>query len=222
MTSAVEPGLSEHLPWTRESFSAGARFHAFAHYRDLPSFDRSLIRAYNEHRARCLQKPAARLTSGRWKTWSVEDDWLTRSSLYDGHLERVRQRALEAEQVAASQRHARSLQAAISSLMIPVRVALETAASGAGLDALKAAARADASGLRAVVADARAAAAHLSQLVAAERLVLGLTTSRDEIRDVPMHDTIAAAIVASPEATHAAVQLLDTISRVMPTPVESS
>jgi len=44
----------------------------------------------------------------------------------------------------------------------------------------------------------------------------------NEIRDVPMHDTIAVAIVSSPEATHAAVQLLDAIARAAPVPAETS
>lgn len=211
-------------PFERLTGESIKGYHAFCHYRDLGPAGRSLDRAWREHKEKCQHEiqPVTKRRPMSWGNWSARWGWSERAVAFDLHLDRQKRLALEQEQIEAGKRHARALQATQNALLIPIRVALEEAASGAGLDMLKAAARANASGLRAAVDQARMAAAHLAELIGMERLVLGLTTSRDEIRDVPMHDTVAAAIVASPEATHAAVQLLDAIARATPVPAETS
>ena len=194
-------------------------YHGFCHYRDLGPM-RSLDAAWRQHHDKCLNQvqPTTRRRPMTWGDWSVRWGWVERAALFDRHLESQRRTALEAEQVEAGKRHARVLQAATSSLMVSVRLALELAASQDGLSKLRAAAT-DAVGLRGVLADARMAAAHLPALVTAERLTLGMSTERQELIEPLGPDPIAARIVTDPTAMDLALRLLDTIAQPLPTEI---
>lgn len=202
-------------PWERQAGEPARAYHGFCHYRDAGS-QRSLDRAWREHHATCLNspQPVTRRRPPSWGNWSARWSWVARADAFDAHLAKQKQLALEHEQAEAAKRHARALQAAISSVMLPVRTALETAATPEGLAKLRTAAQADAAGLRGALADARMAVAHLPALIASERLTLGLSTERSEVREPPVRDLAAEAIAASPELTAAATDLLDKISKV--------
>jgi hypothetical protein len=207
--------------WERQPGEPSRAFHAFAHYRDGGS-QRSLDRAWREHHATCLKtpQPVTRRRPPSWGNWSARWSWVARADAFDAHLAHQKQAALEQEQVEAARRHARALQAAMSAMTVPVRLALELAATPEGLAKLRAAAT-DAVGLRGVLADARMAAAHLPALVTAERLTLGMSTERTEVEAKPV-DLIAQAIVADPETTSMAVDLLARIAKVAAPAVESA
>ncbi len=115
----------------------------------------------------------------------------------------------------AGRRHARVLQAAISALTIPIRIALETGSTTSGLETLRHAAQATALGLRAAVAEARFSAAYLPALVQAERLTLGMTTEHYEFSETPKVDVVAQRILMDPAAMDLAIELLDRVARPM-------
>lgn len=70
-----------------------ARAHAaFLRFRDLGP-GRSIVEAFRQTEG----KPGAKQASGRWNAWSARYDWHGRAGAYDDHMERVRQRAREAE-----------------------------------------------------------------------------------------------------------------------------
>lgn len=204
-------------PFERQPGEPAKAHHAFCHYRDLGPV-RALDRAWREHHQKCLGKvqPTTRRRPMTWGDWSARWGWVERAAFFDADLDRQKRAALHEEQVEAARRHARVLQAALSTLTVPVRIALETAATPAGLETLRTAARADAAGLRAAIAEARLSAASVPALVQAERLTLGMSTDHHEISDVPALDPVAARIVTDPMAMDLAMQLLDLIAR--PTP----
>ena len=146
-----------------------------------------------------------------WGNWSATWSWVERAVAYDAAIEREKLDAFKAEQVEAARRHARVLQAAISAVSVPLRIALEVS-TPEGLLALKTAASASTSGLRAALDAARLSAAAIPALVQAERLTMGMTTERLEV-DTPTVDVIAQRIVADPKATELAVELLDRVSK---------
>lgn len=207
--------IDELSLFERQPGEPARAYHGFAHYRDLGPM-RSLDKAWREHHEKCLQQvqPATRRRPMSWGDWSVRWGWVERAAAYDASIEKQKRAALLDEQLEASRRHARVLQAAISTVTVPVRIALETASTPAGLDALRTSARASASGLRTALAEARLSAVHLPQLIVAERLVLGLTTESHELREGPFIDNIADRITSSPAATSAAVELVNQIAQL--------
>jgi hypothetical protein len=204
---------------TRQPFDHAAgepakAYHAFCHYRDLGPV-RSLDRAWREHHEKCLHQvqPETRRRPMSWGNWSARWGWPQRAESYDVHLERQKRDAFRQEQIDASRRHARAIQAAIAASTASIRIALETAATPAGLATLRTAAGTDAASLRVALAEARHAAVTLPALVQAERLVLGMPTDLHQVTDTsPMSDPVAAAIVRSPAALDAACELLDMVT----------
>lgn len=116
--------FTEPKAWERGSFSSHQRFHAFSHLRDLPHAERSTIRAYNEHRNRCQGKREARMVNGRWKLWSIEDNWAGRLEAWDTEVDRQRREKFVKAQLDAVEKHQRLLAAAQSVLFAPVRAVL--------------------------------------------------------------------------------------------------
>jgi hypothetical protein len=147
-----------------------------------------------------------------WGDWSARWGWVERAGAYDAHLDRQKRTAFEAEQVEAARRHARVLQAAISAATIPLRIALETAATPDGIETLRTAALANVTGLRLAVSEARLSAASLPSLVQAERLTLGMATEHHQLTNAPTFDPVAARIVTDPVAAELAVRLLDLVA----------
>jgi hypothetical protein len=209
----MSPFTDDRSPFDRLPGEPARAYHAFCHYRDAGS-TRSLDRSWREHHAKCLGtvQPATRRRPMSWGDWSARWGWVERAGSYDAHLDRQKRTAFEAEQVEAARRHARVLQAAISAATIPLRVALETAATPDGIETLRSAALANVSGLRLAVSEARLSAASLPSLVQAERLTLGMATEHHQLTNAPTFDPVAARIVNDPAATELAVQLLTLIA----------
>jgi hypothetical protein len=90
MSDRAAPSPLERLPG--ESPRA---FAAFLAYRDLGP-GRSVVEAYRQRES----KAGAKQASGRWNAWAARFDWPDRVTAYDAHMERVRQRAREAEAAA--------------------------------------------------------------------------------------------------------------------------
>jgi phosphoribosylcarboxyaminoimidazole (NCAIR) mutase len=204
----------DRAPFERQPGEPAKAYHGFCHYRDAGPM-RSLDKAWRQHHAECLKQvqPETKRRPMAWGNWSVRWGWVERAGEYDRHLEQKRRTALLDEQAEAAKRHARVLQAAISTVTLPVRIALETAATPGGLEKLRAAANASASGLRTAIAEARLSAAHLPALVASERLVLGMSTDYLEVGEKPLFDAVAERIVRDPKAVSIAVQLVDQLAR---------
>jgi hypothetical protein len=156
-----------------------------------------------------------------WGDWSVRWAWVERAAAFDRFVDRQKRVALADAQVEAARRHARALQAAISVATIPLRIALETAATPPGLEMLRTAAWANAAGLRAAVAEARSSAAGLPALAQAERLALGMNTDNHEYEDAPAADPISMRIASDPAAMDLAIRLLDLVARPSPSPRET-
>jgi hypothetical protein len=205
--------IDDGLPFDKQPGEPARAYHGFCHYRDFGP-TRSLDRAWREHHAKCLNQiqPATRRRPMSWGDWSARWGWVERAGAYDAHLDGEKRRAFEREQVEAARRHARVLQAAISAATIPLRIALETAATPNGIETLRTAALANAAGLRLAVSEARLSAASLPGLVQAERLTLGMATEHHQLTNAPAFDPVAARIVNDPAATELAVQLLSLIA----------
>ena len=214
------PSFTEdRAPFERQPGESPKAWAAFVRYRDLGPAVRSLDRAWREAHA---PQPAHKRRSKTWALWSARWGWPERAAAYDEHLERQKRHALHEEQVEAAKRHARAIQASISVTMLPVRITLETAATPAGMDTMRAAARANATGLRAAVAEARLSASHLPALVQAERLTLGMSTDYLEVSEKPLFDAVAARIVSDPVAVGIATELLNQLARPTPDDEEPS
>jgi hypothetical protein len=206
-------------PFDRQPGEPARAFHAFCHFRD--NFPRSSIdKAWRDHKTTCdhvgLNEVSNRRRPTSWAVWSVRWGWIERAGAFSSHLDQQKRLALEAEQVAAAQRHARVLQAGISAVTIPLRIAIEAAASPTGLEKLRTAALASAAGLRVAVSEARLSAATLPALVAAERLVLGMATEHHQLTESPTFDPIAARIATDPAAMDAAIRLLNLVATPPP------
>jgi hypothetical protein len=147
--------------------------------------------------------------SKRWAEWSARWNWPVRVGAWDGEVDRRKRAAFLAEQIKATERHARAIAAAIAATTAPISIALQTATTPAGLEKLKTLALADAYGLRAALTEARLAAVSLPGLIAAERLVLGMPTEHHQITEAVTRDPIAEAIVSDEQARDAAIFLLD-------------
>jgi hypothetical protein len=115
--------------WDRQPGESGPAYHLFCHYRDLGS-GRSLLKAVNEHRQRCLSKPPLkswRSVSGTVHRWSSEWDWGERATGSDAELERQERAAEVKGRVAARRRHAQALTAALLSVQAPIAIVDECA-----------------------------------------------------------------------------------------------
>lgn len=98
-------------PWHRQPCDTKTSFHAFMHYRDLPSWTRSIDAAYREHREQCLNADKGeRQNNGRkaseggssraprgWQNWSSANDWVERVAQYDEFRAEERRRRREQE-----------------------------------------------------------------------------------------------------------------------------
>ena len=74
-------------PWERQSGETSAAFHAFEHYRDLSSYERSVRVAYNLHHKNCLKrKQSAKRASGEWVAFATNHDWIQRAAQHDSDL----------------------------------------------------------------------------------------------------------------------------------------
>jgi hypothetical protein len=202
MALATEP-----KPWEPGSFSSPQRFHAFSHLRDLPPAERSTVRALNEHRKTCLGKATASTVNGRWKLWSVEDDWVGRLELWDAEVDRQRRERFLKTQLDAVERHQRLTTAALNVATVPIRAVLNRLTDPAFLKSVESAPS------WALLRDTLRSIQVLPTLINAERQALGLHTMEVAVEDRRFERTLADRITADPVATGIAVDLLHQLAR---------
>lgn len=196
-------------PWEPGSFASHQRFHAFAHVRDLPVAERSTLRALNEHRSRCLQKPPARAVNGRWKAWSVEDDWIGRLDAWDAEVDRQRREKFLKAQLDGVERHQRLTAAALNVATVPIRAVLNRLSDPAFLASVETVPA------WSLLRDSLRSVQILPALINAERQALGLSQMELAIDDRREH-AWADRIAMDPQATHLAVELLHTLAMIPP------
>jgi hypothetical protein len=100
----VEADISDLAPWEQrhDLAESSVAYHAFCHYRDLDTRDRTLNRAYNNHMTQCRTgagevtegEPTWLRASGCWQDWKRDYRWDERVALktaYEDRRERERQ-----------------------------------------------------------------------------------------------------------------------------------
>ena len=199
-------------PGARLRGEPAAAFHAFCHLRDRPPHQRSLMRAYRDHKTRCEHQPAPTRLSSRWELWSSTYSWQARLDEWDRQIDAEdRQKLLDARK-AAIERHLRTIQAAIQVVVLPIRIVLEIVATPDGMERLRALGEKNLLGL---VREAHNGLRNLPALVESERLALGIIdVERVEIaleREVIVDD-FAHKLAADPHAVDLAIALLDRIA----------
>lgn len=148
-------------PWEAQPGESSPAFQAFARYRDLGAGVRTVRRV-----AQDLSKSGSLI-----RKWSAEHGWVERAKAWDMHLDRERQRELEANQVEAAERHALVLSAHLQGTAFLQQKFLERLATEEGAKWLNGLSIEDHAQL--AIAAARVA----PRLVPAERLSLGLSTT---------------------------------------------
>lgn len=111
----VTPEAPELHVWDRrldlnESLAA---YHAFVHFRELPSLTRGVNAAFTEHHVVCIErgpKPdlngPLRIAHGFWKEWRRKFQWDARVAAFDSYRERAEREANIAAVKAMNKRHA--------------------------------------------------------------------------------------------------------------------
>jgi hypothetical protein len=92
--------------WEQQAGESGKAYTAFAHYRDAGITDRSL-----RGTGRALDYSPSTIAN-----WSSRYSWVQRSRAFDAELEKQRLAVLRTDQIAASRRHAQTLQVQMVSL----------------------------------------------------------------------------------------------------------
>jgi hypothetical protein len=111
----------DRKPWDRQPEESSRAFHAFTHFRDLPSWERSLDRAYNVHREHCKfngnghrwatdeTHPAIAYVPTRacadWRIWRAKYNWDARTDVHDAELAEQDRQARLREITAMNARH---------------------------------------------------------------------------------------------------------------------
>lgn len=150
-------------PWDRQAGEGAAAFAAFTTYRDLAPDERS-IRKVGRIRAKAGSQVSE--WSSRWR-------WVERSKAWDVHQDRIRQRELEAEQIEAARRHARTVARSITATDRIVEAFLAKIAG----DGKKAQKVLEALSPEQLATLAIQASRVQPRLIPAERLSLGLSTT---------------------------------------------
>ena len=206
--------------WERQRREPSRSWHAFTHFRDL-SVDRSIARAWRQHRATCAHVPApeGRRAPGRWAIWSARWGWVDRAARWDAEIDRQhREKSMQA-QLEARERHARLAQATLTVLTMPIRAALEAAKDPTVIQRLTEHAKIGSGGAIQLLATISRMAQVIPSMVTVERLALGMTTESMEVEDKRNVDaSFADRITQDPEATSLAIALLDRLARQQPEP----
>ena len=84
--------------WDRQFTETPKAFHAFEHYRDMPTSDRSIDAAYAEHQERCDRRQSSgKRAAGFWHRWSSSNGWVDRAAAHDADLSQRRRERRAAE-----------------------------------------------------------------------------------------------------------------------------
>ena len=89
--------------WDRLENEPERAYRAFEVYRNFPSAERTLIKAYRQH----VGNPEASKPSDTWSRWSSAFAWRERAAAYDAHLDRIRERSIEKAIEEEAERQAR-------------------------------------------------------------------------------------------------------------------
>ena len=74
----------ELAPWEKMPGERSEAFHAFTHYRDLPSWNRSVRKAYQQHMHDCRGVDSTgKASPGTWNTWVRKFNWVERATKHD-------------------------------------------------------------------------------------------------------------------------------------------
>jgi hypothetical protein len=92
--------------WDRLENEPERAYRAFESYRNLPSSERTLIKAYRQH----VGNPDAANPSDTWSRWSSDFAWRERAAAYDAHLDRIRERSIEKAIEEEAERQAREVE----------------------------------------------------------------------------------------------------------------
>jgi hypothetical protein len=96
-------------PWHRQPSESRKAYHAFVHYRDQLSWERTIDKAYTGHRSTCQKAVNPLLTlraSPEWRAWALRFNWTARADAHDAELQEIdrQRRAREIDQM--NERHA--------------------------------------------------------------------------------------------------------------------
>ena len=94
-------------------------FHAFTHYRDLPTHARSIDAAYAEHQRGCEGKEfTGKRRAKNWHKWSTTHGWVSRATAHDADLSRRRREKRAADLEVAQDRAAILARAGLSRIAL--------------------------------------------------------------------------------------------------------
>jgi hypothetical protein len=124
----------EHKPWHRQDGETRKAYHAFCHFRNLPNWDRSVVKAFNAHVETCKKVHVVPQTHGAapsvdgqhialWRQWRIRYQWETRADLHDAEVDE-QQRLKQIQEIhEMNERHA-SLAAAFQNQIVQQFTAL--------------------------------------------------------------------------------------------------
>lgn len=189
-------------------------FHAFTHYRNLPSGDRSIDKAWREHQRRCRGVHGVTKSRAvpRWRIWASCWGWVERTAAWDAEQDRQAREKIAADQRDARIRHARMANAALQSLSVPSRALLEILQDPTVMPRLIAEAKESTRGVLKLVELVTWCGRVIPGLIQTERLSLGMSSDVIELVEEKRDDTIARRIIADEGATELAIRLLDSIA----------
>lgn len=186
------------------------RFHAFTHYRELPSNKRGVRLAWEDHVRKCHNtEPGVlghKMCPNRWRQWAAAWNWRQRAIDWDREIDRRLREKLAEDQVEAKTRHKRLAEMSLTALSVPGRVVLQALQDPEVLQRLIADAKASSTGFMKVLDMVTWATKNMPGLVEVERLSLGMATESIELGPKP--ETTGLEIAQDPQATDLMIKLV--------------
>jgi ribonuclease D len=194
--------------WERQAREPAKAFHAFAHYRDLGA-SRSLDKAFRQHKTSCDKVPVDAKTRApkQWDIWNKVYQWQWRIQQWDAHLDKDTRELIAKDVCEIRARHARTAQAALTTLILPARAILDVLQQHPEtIHELAAAAAADQRLLLSLVGYATRAALAMGGITNVERLARGVGPDAKEEVTVDNARRRILQLLEYPEATLQAIQ----------------
>ena len=212
------PALPDDLqPWDAQKGETAKWFHAFCHYRDLPTTVRSTDRAWRDHQTQCLGKQPPRLKRAdhSWHTQCRDWGWVERAFAFDREKDRQAREKLVKDQLEARARHARIANATMAALSVPSRVVLEALQDPQVMKRLLEQAQKSTKAFVKLVDLVSWASRSIPGLVTVERLALGLSTEQIAVEEAQA-DPTGRTIANDPATAALALELLGRLSERQP------
>jgi len=108
----------ETEPWTRLDGETTEAFRAFTFYRDLPSHERTYLKAWKALRG--LPPGQKCEVPGHFNRWSQQHQWMARAIAWDDEQDRLKRVARQDEIEAMTRRHAQQLSLTMQGLTLPM------------------------------------------------------------------------------------------------------